>query len=360
MIKSVYIHIPFCLKKCKYCSFCSFPLLSKKEEYLNTLISEIKHFYKGESLKTIYFGGGTPSLLESFDIERILNCFNYSSDTEITLELNPNDRLKIKDFSNIGVNRLSVGVQSFDDEILKNIGRVHNENDIFETIDLINNLKIENYSIDLMYGMPNQTLEIWNKTLQKALQIQPKHISLYGLKIEEGSFFYKNMPQNLPNDDMQALMYEQALMVLGQKYKHYEFSNFALDEKYFSKHNLAYWNCVKYYGFGLSASGYSDFGRYTNTFNYKEYIKNPIKKEYEKLSIQSKIEEEIFLGLRVVEGIDFEKINLKYGVDIFKKYQNLFEKFVGYGLMEYSQKGVRLTSKGIMVSNEVLCEFLSM
>lgn len=359
MIKSAYIHIPFCLKKCKYCSFCSFPLLSKKEEYINALISEIKYFYKNEDLKTIYFGGGTPSLLEACDIEKILNCFKYSSDTEITLELNPNDRNKIKDFFKAGINRLSVGVQSFDDEILKNIGRIHNQKEIFETIDIINDSQIENYSIDLMYGMPNQTLEIWEKTLQKTMEIEPKHVSLYGLKIEEGSYFYKNMPKNLPNDDLQASMYELALEVLNKKYQHYEFSNFTLNEKYFSKHNLTYWNCKKYYGFGLSASGYIDFGRYTNTFNYKNYINNPTDKFFEKLSIQSKIEEEIFLGLRVVQGIDFEKINSKYNIDIFKKYEKQFEKFVSYGFMEFTPKGAKLTKKGIMLSNEILCEFLN-
>ncbi len=359
MIKSVYLHIPFCFKKCKYCSFCSFPLLSKKEEYLNSLISEINHFYKGEDLKTIYFGGGTPSLLEACDIEKILNCFKCSSNAEVTLELNPNDRYKINDFIKSGINRLSIGVQSFDDEILKNIGRNHCAQEIFETIDIINDLQIENYSIDLMYGMPNQTLEIWEKTLQKTMEIKPKHVSLYGLKIEKGSYFYKNVPKNLPNDDLQASMYELALEILSKKYQHYEFSNFALNEKYFSKHNLTYWNCEKYYGFGLSASGYSDFGRYTNTFNFSEYIKNPFKKEYEKLSLQSKIEEEIFLGLRVVEGIDFEKINSKYDIDIFKKYEKQFEKFVLYELMEFTQKGAKLTKKGIMLSNEILCEFLN-
>lgn len=358
MINSVYIHIPFCVKKCKYCSFCSFSNLKRKGEYLDALLEEIKFFYQNEQLKTLYFGGGTPSLLEANEISEIIYCFNISSETEVTIELNPNDRAKIKDFYNAGVNRLSIGVQTFDNELLNVIGRTHFEKDIFETIEIAKNAGFENYSIDLMYGLPGQTIDNWKSTLEKAMEILPKHISLYGLKIEEGSYFAKYVPQNLPDADIQAQMYEYAILKLKEKYCHYEFSNFALDEKYFSKHNLTYWNCDKYYGFGLSASGYNNFGRYTNTFNFKGYLKNPYQRNYEKMSLENQIEEEVFLGLRKIQGIDFKKINKKYNIDIYEKYNKVFDKFLSYGFMQRTTNGVCLTQKGVLVSNEILCEFL--
>lgn len=358
MINCVYIHIPFCVKKCKYCSFCSFPLLTKKNDYLKALLAEIKYFYKGENLKTIYFGGGTPSLLEKKDILEILSCFNIATDCEITLELNPNDNLKIQDFYETKINRLSVGVQAFDDKTLFDIGRIHSSFDIYKTLELIQKTGFKNYSIDLMYGLPNQTLKTWENTLNEALKLDIKHISLYGLKIEQGSYFAKNRPQNLPDLDLQADMYELAIKKLSEKYIHYEFSNFALSEKYFSKHNLTYWNCEKYYGFGLSASGYLSLGRYSNTFNFAQYLKNPLEKKFISLSSKELLEEEIFLGFRKTDGINFDKINKKLGVDVFKKYEKLFEKFTSYGLMEYTQFGAKLTTRGILVSNEILCEFL--
>lgn len=361
MINCVYIHIPFCEKKCNYCAFCSFELTKYKEEYLNSLTKEIEYFYKNEPLKTLYFGGGTPSLLETKDFKRILSLFNFNSNTETTLELNPSSLTleKLKDLKELGFNRLSLGVQSFDDEILKIIGRTHNRVQTFSAIENIKKAGFDNFSIDLMYGLPNQTLSDWEKTLKQAILLEPKHISLYGLKIEEGTVFYKKPPENLPNMDIQALMYEKAVEKLKEKYIHYEFSNFALSKKYFSCHNTAYWSSKEYYGFGLSASGYIDNKRYTNTFNFSQYIKNPITKNFDELTKEEKIEEEIFLGLRLIKGIDFKKINEKYQIDIYSKYKKEFDKFLNLKLLEKTNKGVKLSEKGILVSNEVLCEFIN-
>ena len=230
MINCVYLHIPFCEKKCNYCAFCSYATLKNKDEYVSSLLKEIKFHYKNNYLNTIYFGGGTPSLLDNSDIERILNCFNYDKNTEVTLEANPNslDKNKLMFYKNIGINRLSLGVQSFNDDILSLIGRCHSSKDIYRTIEDIKNLEFDNYSIDLMYGLPSQNLEDWKKTLLKALEINPPHISLYGLKIEKGTIFYKNLPENLPDDDIQSKMYNLAIEILADKYLHYEFSNFAL------------------------------------------------------------------------------------------------------------------------------------
>lgn len=360
MINCIYIHIPFCQKKCKYCSFCSFELIKEKNSYLNSLIKEIEYFYDNEKTKTIYLGGGTPSLLTCNETERILSLFNTDNKTEITIEVNPNtvDFEKLKQYKSLGINRISVGVQNFDDEILKTIGRNHSKKEIYDCIENIKKANIKNFSIDLMYGLPNQNLKQWEKTLLDAIALNPEHISLYGLKIEKGTYFYKFTPENLPSLDEQAKMYELAQDILKDYYIHYEFSSFAKNEKYTSKHNCAYWKRENYFGFGLSASGFIDDKRYTNTTNLKKYIQNPIKKEYSSLTKQQAIEEEIFLGLRLKEGIDFQHIGNKYGINVYKKYENIFKKFANEGFMEPTKNGIKLTRTGILVSNEILCEFI--
>lgn len=360
MVKCVYIHIPFCEKKCHYCSFCSFPLLSYKEKYLNALEKEINFYYKNETLKTLYIGGGTPSLLEYEDIKKIIDHFKIDCNTEITIEANPNSitKEKIKYYKDLQINRLSIGVQSFDDETLKTIGRKHTKKDIYNAINWLKDCNFDNFNIDLIYGLPNQTIETWKKTIDEAVKINPAHISCYGLKIEEGTYFDKFPPKNLPDDTKQAEMYEILIEKLKNKYIHYEFSNFAKEKKYISKHNSSYWKRKNYYGFGLSASGFIENKRYTNTFNLKKYIENPIEKKFDILTKQNEIEEEIFLNLRLLEGINFEEINNKYKIDIYKKYEKLFKKFINQGLMEKTNKGIRLTIKGILISNEILCEFI--
>ena len=354
-----YIHIPFCKTKCNYCSFCSFILPNKKIEYIDALVKEIKFHYKNETQKTIYFGGGTPSLLENDEIKRILHCFLYDKNTSITFEMNPNDVNddKLTCLKNLGINRISIGIQSFDDDILKIINRSHNSAVAQNAINFAKQY-FDDFSIDLMYGLPNQTIEGWNKTLEYVLELNIPHISLYGLKIEKGTKFYKYLPDNLPNLDVQADMYELAIKKLSKKYIHYEFSNFAKSEKYFSKHNLSYWKRKNYYGFGLSASGFENNKRYTNTFNFKEYIKNPICRNFQELSLQEQIEEEIFLGLRLKEGINFKQINQKYNVDIYEKYKNIFDKFANEKFIELSDNKAKLTLEGVLLSNEILCEFI--
>lgn len=364
MIKHAYIHIPFCVKKCNYCAFCSFPLLGKKEEYLKALIEEIKYFYKGiykeERLKTLYFGGGTPSLLEAEEIKKLVDIFSFEDDFEITLEMNPYQISfeKLKAIFNSKVNRLSLGAQTFDDEILKSIGRLHSKKDFLETLKMAKDAGFENISIDLMYGLPNQTMEKWLEDLIFAMSLEIEHISLYGLKIEDGTYFKKYPPKNLPDLDTQANMYEAACKELKKEFLHYEFSSFAKSEKYFSKHNLSYWQKKNYFGFGLSASGYIENKRYTNTFDYKKYVLNPKEKNYLELTKKEDIEEEIFLNLRTSFGLDFEKINKKYDINIFKMYEDKFEKFLKTGHLKKTNKGVALTLKGILVSNLVLSEFI--
>lgn len=360
MINCTYIHIPFCKTKCFYCSFCSFVSLALKNDYIDALVKEIKFYYKNNYQSTIYFGGGTPSILDICDVERILKCFNYDSNTSITLEANPADlsRAKLIAYKNLGINRISLGAQSFDNDLLKEIGRRHSKSDIYNALDNIKNADFNNFSIDLMYGLPGQTKNIWIDTLKETLKLDIPHISLYGLKLEKGTKFYKFLPKDLPDADIQADMYYLANDMLKEKYIHYEFSNFAENINYISKHNLACWQRKNYYGFGLSASGFFENKRYTNTINIKEYIKNPVDKKYEILSYQQQIEEEIFLGLRLSEGINFDMINKKYNINILKRYGDIFDKYIKTGHMAKTKKGVKLTIKGVELSNEILCEFI--
>ena len=355
MIKSTYIHIPFCKKKCKYCSFCSFENLNLKNDYIHALLSEIDYFYDKTPQKTLYFGGGTPSLLEASDFSKIIGKFDFEPDYELTVELNPestNPEL-LSALKNLGVNRLSFGAQSFLDNDLKNIGRLHNSKDIFKTLVCAKEIGFSNISVDLIYGLPNQTLEAWEENLRIVKNLDISHISLYGLKIERGSYFYKNPPKSLPNDDIQADMYLKAIEVLDN-FLHYEVSNFAKNEEYMSKHNLNYWNGEKYWGFGLSASGFLDEGRYTNTKNIKEYIKNPlVLKNTEQIN---PLEERIFLGLRKIKGIDIEEINSEFNIDFEKKYKIPLQKYEKYFIK--NGKMLSLNNEGILISNVILAEFL--
>lgn len=360
MINCIYIHIPFCQKKCKYCSFCSFELIKLKDKYLNSLTKEINFYYKKNPIKTLYFGGGTPGLLEAEEIFNLINIFNFTKNPEITLEINPDNANlnKLKKLKNMGINRISVGVQNFDDNILKILGRNHTREKIYECIKNIKTAGFDNFSIDLMYGLPTQTTSQWIETLNEAIKLEVAHISLYGLKIEKGTYFSKFPPKNLPDMDTQAKMYEIAIEKLNKYFVHYEFSSFAKNKNYISNHNSAYWKRKNYWGFGVSASGFVQDKRYTNTHNLKEYIENPILKNYTALTKKEQLEEEIFLGLRLNEGINFSKIEKRFGIDIFQKYKPLFEKYTKFGFMEYTKHGIKLTLKGILVSNEILSEFI--
>ena len=303
MANHAYIHIPFCIRKCHYCSFVSGININRKNEYLSALISEIKSKYKNEKLDTIYFGGGTPSLLEPDEIENILSCFKYDESTEITIEVNPETITteKLLEIKKIGFNRISLGVQTFDNNLLSAIGRNHNEEKIYQAIQSIKDSGFNNISIDLIYGLPNQTLDGFKKDIKKAIELNIQHISSYGLKIEEDSFLGKNMPSDLPDDEMQAQMFIELCKILkNHNFEHYEISNFA-KKGYKSNHNCAYWKNKNYYGFGLNASGYEGNIRYKNTENFEKYIKNPSTKEEEILSEKETMENHLNLFKNEIE-----------------------------------------------------------
>ena len=362
MIEHAYIHIPFCIRKCKYCSFVSGKDIKNKEQYINALIYEIRNKYNQEKLKTIYIGGGTPSLLETDDINKILSEFKYEKTAEITLEANPEtvSLNKFIEYKNMGINRISLGVQTFNDHLLKLIGRKHTNKDIYSAIDTIKSSGFDNYSIDLIYGLPEQSLSMFEEDLKQAVNISPKHISTYGLKIEEGSFFYDNMPNNIPDNDVQAEMYLLLSKILKENgFNHYEISNFAR-EGYESKHNCAYWLNKEYYGFGLNASGYERNMRYKNISALNEYLKNPLIHEEEIiLTEQETYENEIFLALRLNKGLDIQAFNKKYKLDFIKKYKNIIDKYEKLKLINSDTNHISLTEQGFLLSNEIMSEFLN-
>lgn len=361
MIKSAYIHIPFCSNKCNYCSFVSYANYALKDSYINCLILEIKKCYKNELMNTLYFGGGTPSILTVREFERILKLFNFDNKTEVTVEINPESLNKdyFKELKEIGVNRLSVGIQVFDDNLLRYIGRRHTKEDAIKAIKHIQQAGFKNISVDLIYGLPNQTIGEFLKSLRQALDLGIQHISLYGLKIEEGCKFYKNKPDFLPDNDEQAEMYIEAVKMLSQHgFKHYEVSNFAKDG-FESRHNLNYWKNNQYYGFGVAASGYEGNLRYTNQLDIEKFIDNPeIRDSFLELTNENKLEEEIFLGFRKIEGININEINEKFGINFNEKYKNIIDKYITLKYLEETKVGYRLTLGGILLSNYILSEFM--
>lgn len=358
MTESVYIHIPFCRQKCKYCSFVSFAQPEFIEKYIEALEKEIKYFYKGERLKTLYIGGGTPSLLTAKQLEKILTLLNFDSKTEVTMELNPEHLTEdyLKEIKSLSINRLSIGCQSFDGRILEEIGRKHSPQDVENAVKFAFEAGFENVSLDFIYGLPNQTIESFTSDLKHAKELGVQHISLYGLKIEDGCYFYNHPPKNIADEDLQADMYLKAIETLSD-FEHYEISNFA-QEGFYSRHNLNYWNNGHYYGFGTAAHGYENNTRYSNQTNLKDYFSDPLKKFEHSVPLQEQLEEEIFLGFRRKSGVNFGLINKKFNINFEQKYSKILDKYISSGHLERTEYGCKLTVKGILVSNMILSEFL--
>lgn len=353
----LYIHIPFCIRKCHYCSFISFGAEAKRYGlYFDALKKELE-YKKPKNLKTIYIGGGTPSCIP-IEFYEMLN-FDFTNDCEFTFEVNPKtvDSNYLRRLRALGVNRLSIGIQSFDDKILTQIGRLHNANDATECVKQAQNSGFDNINIDLIYGLPNQTIEIWKETLNTALSLGVQHISAYGLKIEDGTPFGKNPPKNLPDEDLCADMYTECVKTLTEAgFRHYEISNFALSG-FESKHNINYWKNMPYIACGVAAHGYENGVRYENTEDFETYIKNPLTPaKTTVLPPEDILAEAVFLGLRLKEGIDLEEFKTRYGVDFEAKYARQIEKFKDF--FERKNGKISLTTEGFMLSNVILSEFI--
>lgn len=361
MVKNAYIHIPFCKSKCKYCSFISYPTLELKEQYLSALHKEIQYFYENEPLETLYIGGGTPSILEIDEVKNIIGNFTFTENAEITMELNPEslDYEYLSGLKNAGINRISIGCQTFDDEILKFIGRRHNSEQVKVSVKLAQKAGFDNISLDFIYGLPSQSIEKFISDLKTAINLGVQHISLYGLKIEDGCYFTSHLPENLPDGDMQADMYLNAIKVLASSgYGHYEISNFA-QAGHESRHNLNYWDNNSYYGFGIAAHGYKDGVRYSNYEDFDTYFKFPhIHNLTHRVDKTEQLEEEIFLGFRKMKGLNVKDINQKFGIDFETKYKSVLQKYLVSEHILKTQKGYKFSDEGVLVSNYILADFI--
>ncbi len=350
----LYLHIPFCKSKCHYCDFCSFPHMEEEmEAYCRALLQEIDETpYRG-TVKTVYFGGGTPTTLPlplfSSLLEALFRTFDIAKDAEITTECNPAtaDRSYLSALRSLGVNRLSMGAQSMNDHELRLLGRIHTAKDTENTVKDARAAGFENISLDIMLGIPDQTPQTLTETLRTIVSLAPEHISAYGLKIEEGTpFFEKKDTLSLPNEETERAFYMDTVDFLAQNgYDRYEISNFA-KKGFESKHNLRYWRREDYLGLGLAA--YSCIGehRFSNTEHLASYLRGERKGTFETVSAHDILCEKIMLGLRLDEGMESSP------------YTDKLLRYVPMGLVKQSGDRIALTSDGMYVSNAILAEIL--
>ena len=373
----IYIHIPFCKQKCFYCDFCSFANKNEMQgKYVETVINEIKNITHKEkyTVTTIYLGGGTPSILNPNYIKNILqeikSSFEILDDAEITIEINPGtvNEEKLKKYKEYGINRLSIGLQSANDKILKKIGRIHDYKQFEETFFYARKCGFKNINVDLMIGLPTQTIEDVKQTLEKIIQKNPEHISVYSLIIEEGTIIEKLINENklqLPDEETERIMYWTVVNELKENgYNQYEISNFS-KKTYESKHNTNCWKQKQYIGLGTSAHSYLNKKRYSNTNNIEEYIKNiqenNISKNitiHEEQTEESTMNEYMLLGLRMIQGININEFKHKFKTDPTVKYKEILEKLQKENLIQITKTSIKLTKQGIDFGNIVWEEFI--
>ena len=385
----LYVHVPFCVKKCDYCAFYSEALKIQKsspENYLQGLETEVKLRQQDapQGVSSLFIGGGTPTALSVEELSTLLGLINtnfkFEECAERTVEGNPGTLTlaKLNSLVASGINRFSLGVQSFNDGLLSRIGRIHNSADIRESIRLIREAGLTNLNLDLMFGLPGQSLKDWERTIEEALSYIPEHLSVYGLMLEEGTPLYlkynvqqsaglgrHNTPILLPDDDLQAEMYFWAVERLKQRgYIHYETSNFCLPG-YECKHNLGYWQGEDYLGLGPAAVSCLNDTRFTNVESISEYLlmlaegKRPIDMNlYEALTEREMIAERVILGLRLAEGVNLETFKADFGVNLTDIYSDVLERYLSEGVLLIQDGYLRLNKKFIFVANSVLQDFV--
>lgn len=367
----LYVHIPFCVRKCQYCDFLSGPSDEEtKDRYIEALLKEIRAAEHTEDYEivSVFIGGGTPSALKAEAIASIMRTlqeqFFFCEDAEVTIEANPGtvDLEKLTIYRNVGINRLSLGLQSTDAEELKLLGRIHSYEEFLKSYEWAREAGFSNINIDLMFAIPGQTGEAWRQHLYQVAELNPEHISAYSLIIEEGTpFAEQNL--DLPDEDTEYQMYEDTAEILERYgYRQYEISNYA-KQGYMCRHNAGYWQRLEYLGFGLGASSLYGGMRFSNTHQMQEYLKesrNPdqIRKDVTVLSRNEQIEEFMFLGLRMTEGISEKKFEENFDVRLMDIYGDILQKYEETGFMEHIETKWRLTRKGIHVSNHILADFL--
>lgn len=369
---SLYVHIPFCKQKCFYCDFKSYAGIEELEnDYIDALILEIRNKCKGYLIKTLFIGGGTPSYLSENNLSKLLkelNKLSFLDDAEKTIECNPGTLSdeKIKIIKENNMNRISMGLQTTKNNLLKNIGRIHTIEEFKANYKRVRELGIENINIDIMFGLPNQSLEDYKETLEDIVKLNPEHISAYSLIIEEGTYFYKLYEENklnVPNEDDERRMYEITKEILeDNNYKQYEISNYAKEGRE-CRHNKVYWELDEYIGVGVSASSFIDEKRIRNIDNIKEYIERinsniDVSESIVANSLKEDMEEFMFLGLRMIEGVSIDKFKDKFSKDINDVYGEIINKNKKLGLLDEKNGRIYLTDKGIEVSNWVMSEFI--
>lgn len=368
-MRGLYIHLPFCRKKCSYCDFVSYMgIYGIEDDYINALLAEFD-LYRGESIDTVYFGGGTPTSLKTKNLIKLLNgvfsTFNVAQNAEVTVECNPNtaDFEKFRALIACGANRLSVGIQSLDDKCLRTIGRIHTAYDASKCIDDAVRAGFLNLSVDLMFGLPGQSLKSVQNSVRGVLAMPNIcHVSCYGLILEENTPLWKQAHAGevtLPDEDTEFEMYCKIKELLQSNgIYQYEISSFAKDG-FQSRHNLKYWSCEEYIGCGAAAHSYFNGVRFCHTPEPESYIKNPgARLEEMIISKKEQMSEFMFLGLRKNAGISVSEFSLKFGYRPDEIYKNVIEKFTRVGLLISAGDTLRLSEKGVYVSNTVLCEFV--
>ncbi len=370
----IYIHIPFCKQKCYYCDFISFANKENIEEkYFEALIKEIENFLKTNSttkIPTIYIGGGTPSFVDSKYIKKIMCLFNKENLVEATIEVNPGTatKEKLEDYKEAGINRISIGLQSTQNNLLKQIGRIHNYEQFLNTYKLAKKARFENINVDLMIGLPNQSISDIKKSLEEVTNLNPNHISVYSLIVEEETKIAKMLENGeikLPDEDVERQMYWYVKNYLElHGYNHYEISNFA-KKGYESNHNLDCWEQKEYIGFGLASHSYIDKTRFSNTYNLDLYIKNCMENNFNKNKIiQEKqndfsvMQEYMLLGLRKIEGVSIQSFKNKFGENPIFIFKQELNKLVDENLIQVSSDKIQLTNKGLDLANLVWEEFV--
>ena len=360
-MEHIYIHIPFCQNICSYCDFCKVVYNSKYvKKYLDALENEVKEYYQNETVKSIYLGGGTPSVLNPAELNRlfqIVMCFKRTADCEITFECNPehiNDLL-INILKYNGVNRLSIGIQSFNNEKLKFMERHSDFATLKKKIELIRSKGINNINLDLMYGIPSESLDVLKKDIKMLLKLEPEHISTYSLIIEDNTKIKIANTVNI-DETLEAKMYDYIRKKLRSKgYEHYEVSNFA-KTGFESNHNLAYWNNKEYYGFGLGASGYMSGFRYDNTKNVNDYVEGKYRFNEALLSKQEMMEYEMMLGLRKMQGVSLQEFFDKYEVNMQEAFP--IKPLIKNGELIYKNGYIYINPEKIYLMNELLLKLI--
>lgn len=372
----LYIHIPFCQQKCLYCDFPSFAgKEGMMQAYVDALTAEIKSRGKGYSKKkviSVFFGGGTPTALPIPMLKQLMQAvyesWDIAEDAEITTEANPGtlDREMANALKKMGFNRLSMGVQAWQNRLLKDLGRIHTIEGFLENYHAVREAGFANVNVDLMFALPKQTMTDWQETVKNIIALQPEHISAYSLMIEEGTPFFDRYEKGLlepASEKLDREMYHWAVDYLAEMgYEQYEISNFAKKGRQ-SRHNRIYWQAEEYLGMGLGSHSYMEGTRFHNTYDLQAYIKakgdaSLLKEEVEVITETDALAEFMFLGLRLTEGVSFDRFRARFGRELYEIYGTQVRELVEAGLLAEDAKGIRLTRRGIDVSNVVFEKFL--